>query len=54
MTWHYPDNGDEKEPFIIEGPMATVITYAAVWFLIAGAWKTLEVLAFLGRLITWP
>lgn len=55
MTWHYPDNDDnDKEPFVIEGTAATVITYAVAWFLIAGLWKTLEVLAFLGRLIKWP
>lgn len=54
MTWHFPDNDDDKEPVIIDGPLADIIFYGAVWFLITGLWKTLEVLAFLGRLIRWP
>lgn len=56
MTWHFPENKDEdeNEPFVIEGTTATVLYYAAVWLFITGLWKTLEVLAFLGRLIRWP
>lgn len=53
MTWHYPDDPDD-EPFVIEGTAATVVTYAVVWFLLAGLWKTLEVLSFIGGLIRWP
>jgi hypothetical protein len=54
MTWHYPDNGDKDEPFVIEGTSATILYYAAIWFLVTGIWKTLEVLSFLGKLIKWP
>jgi hypothetical protein len=56
MTWHYPEkkNDDEDEPFVIEGPAATALYYAAVWLFVTGLWKTLEVLAFFGGLIKWP
>lgn len=53
MTWHFPEEPDD-EPIVIEGWAVTAITYSVVWLLIAGLWKTVEVLGFLGRLIQWP
>lgn len=55
MTWHFPDNGDdEEEVFVISETAANLIYYSAIWFIVAGVWKTLEVMAFLGGLIKWP
>lgn len=54
MPWHFPDQDDDEEPVVIEGWAATAIFYGAVWLLITGLWKTIEVLGVLGRLIKWP
>lgn len=50
MTWHFPDDDNE----VIDERLERIITYAAIWFLLCGAWKTLEIFAFIGGFIKWP
>lgn len=42
---------DDDEPFVIQGPTATILLYTAVWFFVAGLWKTIEVFAFIATFL---